>query len=86
MNLSKIYLLARSNASYSDFRNEIDRQLTGTPPTVLSKNEFTLIVSNVVLADVSGKFYCHNEAGDIPGLGSTRCEVKCSNVLCVKPK
>lgn len=52
MDLSTLYTLAKSHASYADFRNQIDKQMTGTPETVLSKNEFTLIVENRGLADV----------------------------------
>lgn len=52
MDLSTLYTLAKSHASYADFRNYIDKKMTGTPETVISKNEFTLIVKNRVLADV----------------------------------
>lgn len=44
MDLATVYQLARGNSIYADFRNEINEMLTGTPTTVLSTNEFEVVV------------------------------------------
>ena len=44
INLRMVYELAKGNTSYSEFKAEIDRLITGQLSTVESKNEFKLIL------------------------------------------
>jgi len=56
MNLEKIYSIAKNTHTFEEFKAIIDKQMTGTPTTVVSKNEFELKqVKNNVVDDVSNQ-------------------------------
>jgi len=56
MNLEKIYSIAKNTHTFEEFKAIIDEKMTGTPTTVVSKNEFELKqVKNNVVDDVSNQ-------------------------------
>ena len=54
MNLIEIYETAIVSKDYSVFKSAIDKQMNGTPETVISTNEFKLI--NIALVNIGGSF------------------------------
>mgnify|MGYP003148318616 CR=1 FL=1 len=69
MNLIEIYETAIVSKDYSVFKSAIDKQMNGTPETVISTNEFKLI--NIALGDISKSFNCGADEKEL------RCSEQC---------